>query len=587
MSLGFRRLSWPERALLLVPLSTAGMLWAFAQSDLYPLFGYPALATWILAVGSLALPNNPLGARVPLALGLVTLLCCGTSPYLHNFGLGCALYVGSAMIALQATSAAGWKRIHAREWLGSGAVAVCAFTIGGLLYVKGDGLFWWAHSQLRRWSIDRRVGFDSEPISLRSLRGVYLSEVMVMRVHGQTPSHLRGAVYDRYLAGRWTTRTPNVNRSTLLRRIPVTDSPTVRVDYVGSQTRHLFLPNPVGAITSEDRGVLFDDFGVLRLIPPAYTDEYEFALEGTDLFGPPPPGEDRENDNDYSVADSLTRDLDRWLDRYVDRSQPPRAIAERIERVLSEEYTYSLNFERESGRPLLDFLWNDRRGHCEYFATAMTLLARRAGIAARLVAGYYVSERSAITDYAVVRERDAHAWSEVYLPDEGWVQFDPSPRAELERNRGLAGWRAWWDAALVYWQWILASLLPIGVGSLAFSVWWRKRHPKRSRSQVDVLAYESPPAAFRALESALVDEGFTRPSATPLTSWSRDLEEANRPGASRLVGEYAAQRYSTGTVSSRWQRDAEHWIEESKRTTARLADPHATGNSTDSQPGSA
>jgi hypothetical protein len=74
-----------------------------------------------------------------------------------------------------------------------------------------------------------------------------------------------------------------------------------------------------------------------------------------------------------------------------------------------------------------NFLFVDRRGVCEQFATAHVVLLRVLGIPARLVAGYGSGEHNPLSGYYAVRASDAHAWTEVYFPGYGWVPFDPTP----------------------------------------------------------------------------------------------------------------------------------------------------------------
>jgi uncharacterized protein (DUF58 family) len=104
--------------------------------------------------------------------------------------------------------------------------------------------------------------------------------------------------------------------------------------------------------------------------------------------------------------------------------------ANAIENWLSSNLIYSLDVDdRGSEEPLSRFLFDGMHGHCEYFATAMAVLAREAGIPSRFVAGYLRGEKSRFGDRYVVRQSDAHSWVEIYFPEIGWVPFDPTPPA--------------------------------------------------------------------------------------------------------------------------------------------------------------
>ena len=73
------------------------------------------------------------------------------------------------------------------------------------------------------------------------------------------------------------------------------------------------------------------------------------------------------------------------------------------------------------------FLFEDRRGVCEQYATAMVVLLRGLGVPARIVAGYGPGDFNPLSGYYTVRQSDAHGWVEVYFPRYGWVPFDPTP----------------------------------------------------------------------------------------------------------------------------------------------------------------
>jgi hypothetical protein len=72
------------------------------------------------------------------------------------------------------------------------------------------------------------------------------------------------------------------------------------------------------------------------------------------------------------------------------------------------------------------FLFDLRRGYCDYYATAMVVLARAAGLPARLVTGYAPGRYDPGNATFIVTAADAHSWVEVYFPDYGWIQFEPT-----------------------------------------------------------------------------------------------------------------------------------------------------------------
>jgi hypothetical protein len=90
-----------------------------------------------------------------------------------------------------------------------------------------------------------------------------------------------------------------------------------------------------------------------------------------------------------------------------------------------------------SETPLAEFLNTTRRGHCEYFATATTLLLRAAGIPARYATGYAVQDWSTWENAWIVRQRHAHAWARAFVAGR-WTDIDTTPAAWFSEEESLA-----------------------------------------------------------------------------------------------------------------------------------------------------
>jgi len=90
--------------------------------------------------------------------------------------------------------------------------------------------------------------------------------------------------------------------------------------------------------------------------------------------------------------------------------------------------------------PIHFFLFSRKRGHCEYFSSAMAIMLREVGVPTRNVNGFLGGEWNEYNDYIAVRAGDAHSWVEVYVRGVGWVTFDPTPSASIDRlGRGGSG----------------------------------------------------------------------------------------------------------------------------------------------------
>jgi transglutaminase-like putative cysteine protease len=138
------------------------------------------------------------------------------------------------------------------------------------------------------------------------------------------------------------------------------------------------------------------------------------------------------------------------------RSDLERAKA--LERHLRSNYGYTLQLLNEPvADPLGHFLFVRRQGHCEYFASAMAVMLRTLSIPSRVVTGFQSGTFNPMTGWHIIRGSDAHSWVEAYLPDHGWVTFDPTPPS---RNPKLAGvfsrLMLYVDAAETFWdEWVL------------------------------------------------------------------------------------------------------------------------------------
>lgn len=106
--------------------------------------------------------------------------------------------------------------------------------------------------------------------------------------------------------------------------------------------------------------------------------------------------------------------------------------------------------------PIDMFLTRTKRGHCEYFASAMVAMCHSVGLDARYIAGYLATEFNRVKGEYVVRESNAHAWAEVRIGPGRWQTFDPSPPAAIEeihrRPMGvMARVRQWYEALNFTW----------------------------------------------------------------------------------------------------------------------------------------
>src|SRR5438552_651355 len=114
----------------------------------------------------------------------------------------------------------------------------------------------------------------------------------------------------------------------------------------------------------------------------------------------------------------------------LDKLTNPYDKAEALESWLRSppfQYTAQVKATPPGRDPVDYFLFDLKQDFCEYFASAMVVMLREDGIPARLVEGFTTGQFDSTTAQYVVREQDAHAWVEVYFPQYGWIEFEPTP----------------------------------------------------------------------------------------------------------------------------------------------------------------
>lgn len=104
-----------------------------------------------------------------------------------------------------------------------------------------------------------------------------------------------------------------------------------------------------------------------------------------------------------------------------------------LDRFNKEEYFYTLEPPLLGSDPVDRFLFETRRGFCEHYASAFAVMMRAVGIPSRIVLGYQGGELNPMGAYMIVRQADAHAWTEVWLPGRGWYRIDPTAAVAPER----------------------------------------------------------------------------------------------------------------------------------------------------------
>lgn len=211
------------------------------------------------------------------------------------------------------------------------------------------------------------------------------------------------------------------------------------------------------------------------------------------------------------------------------------------------QYTRDLTIARANNpkfpTPLAQFLTTTRAGHCEYFATAATLIMRQAGIPARYTIGFALSEWDAGRKEFVIRGTHAHAWSRVWDQDAGkWVDFDVTPPSWIDLVSQLkTPSQRFYDTVqrlredFFIWRnrpanrlGVSLAMLAIGLGVLGFvmkRLWKSKRRLEEERRKA--MGYGGPVAQtpLNLLESVAAKHLGERPPGKPFAAWLQGLNQ--------------------------------------------------------------
>ena len=336
----------------------------------------------------------------------------------------------------------------------AGAAAVAVFLVaGGLFFVLPRvGL---ATLPLRARLGQMITGF-SERVELGSYGSILTDSNVVMRVH--LPDEVqperypnlrwRGVVLDTFDGQAWSIRYPRQTRLVrpssggfdvgLLRGSGLFLRQEIFLEPIGSEV--VFAASRVLRLSMPTSVLAMDDMGAVSVVVPRRPAPVHGRVRGRRARRSGARRSRARRRRSTPPSSSATCSCPSWRrrsrrsrGRSRAESQTPAEIARRVEAFLRTQFRYTLDIERVSQLdPLQEFLFVRRAGHCEYFAAAMAVMLRSLGVPARVVNGFQRGEWNPYGQYYIVRYYDAHSWVEAFLPDAGWVTFDPTPRATVD-----------------------------------------------------------------------------------------------------------------------------------------------------------
>lgn len=487
------------------------------------------------AIGRLPLSAPVLRGRLDFLLLAFAIVALGGSREPSKEAYGAASVALALALAWSAGDAAPLRLIRAHPW-SAGIVLVLGAAIAGFLA--------WATPRMTSGHFlmgqgAGRTGFSNR-VRLGGPLGLETSDVIVMRVRGGHPDYLRGAVMDSFSFERdaWYTSRAKITFTGAAQG-------AITVSAV-KPTMHLFAP--LGGVGISD-GAVLNAYGVTTVA--VGISDYTIDPHGGDMTDLPDP-------KDTELADVLRKRLTPLAETIVGDEKDDTRRLELVTSYLSLNYRYSLSRTRaqKERSAIVDFLLVNKEGHCEYFASALALLARALDIPSRVVAGYRVVEANPYGGYDVVRERNAHAWVEVWdRKTARWRTMDPTPMTDAMMPRAVSDTEAALDAAreklaslgqmlAARPAWLLGAL-----GLLSAVLLSRRLVGRRARHRENPGLVESH-RMFADVSEALAKLGLTRDPWEGVEAFAERVRDAGRAGAAEVLVHYAQVRYDPGAEST-------------------------------------
>jgi hypothetical protein len=286
---------------------------------------------------------------------------------------------------------------------------------------------------------------------------VSLGNSIVMEVKANEPQHWRAQVFDEYIGGGWRNTDPDeielTANATVPRPMPYAErvelTQTVKI-YVSGE-KMIFAANQVTQVNKDStarvnylqpiirQGTTAPIAGpvaeISTLASKLRMRRYEI-YQATSLISNAGSSKLRQAGTAYpdwvrakylQLPSTLTQRVRDLAQQITAGKITPYDKAIAIEQYLRQiPYDETVAGPPDGTDPVHWFLFDERRGYCDYYSSAMAVLLRAVGVPARVARGYAQGEYNAGVGSYVVRELDAHAWPEVFFPTYGWIDFEPT-----------------------------------------------------------------------------------------------------------------------------------------------------------------
>ncbi|NEP41626.1 MAG: transglutaminase domain-containing protein, partial [Okeania sp. SIO2H7] len=392
--------------------------------------------------------------------------------------------------------------------------------------------------------------------SMGDLGILKLSNEIIFRVvakPGKTPPQLlRESTYNKYYSSIWVAVDSEFNpikpekggTTWLLKTTPKVPENSQITIYENLARSQGILKLAEGTFTIDELPALSleqNQYGSVKIeAKPGFISYKLQFYPGIDTDTPP-------TETDLAIPDAEKVVLEQIVRELELEGQPPEEILKRVYAFFDRNFNYSLELlgtDKEK-TALSTFLETNRIGHCEYFASATTLLLRAAGIPARYAVGFSVNEYSPLEQLYIVRARDAHAWTLAYI-NGNWISFDTTPASWIDIEDAAA---SKWGIIGDIWSWLLfkfSGWFRQIKQSQLLRYWWllaipfvllslRQLNPKRKirrvkseEKRLEAIALscnQGKDSEFYLIEKALSESGFNRFPSESLKEWIDRLKE--------------------------------------------------------------
>ncbi len=420
------------------------------------------------------------------AIAVLELLAAALLSIDFNFFAGLALFVFFTIAALasseirrsmargSATARGPVRFFHPR-------LALLSALVGIAILALTSGLFFFlprtANAAFSHFARDLVLPGFADQVNLGEIGEIKTSSRPVMHVRMFTPDPpgalmWRGAALSDFDGRRWANVNPRKTRVPMSNgQADLGDHPRVRglrlnyaVAFDSAESNTLFfagLPERVDLRETRLMETEDGDYSVTGRIVPGFRYEAYTLLPAPPIAAPPrvPPPilPLSERERFMQLPAALDQRIPALARSLAGGAGSDLAKAQAIEARLRRDYGYTLKLpDSEIADPLANFLFTRKKGHCEYFASAMAVMLRTLGIPSRLATGFHGGEFNSLTGLWVVRASDAHAWVEAWMPGYGWTTFDPTPSDSEDTPGLLTQLSLYLDAGQIFWQdWVV------------------------------------------------------------------------------------------------------------------------------------